>query len=276
VISSESPSLVRQVVTFTATITSTFGPIPDGGTVTFYDAASAIGSGVTAGGVATFTTSALSGKTHVVRATYGGSPAFRSSSGTVLQVVIDYFSFTSVTSTLNPAHYGEPVTFTAAVTSGVPNKPTGTVTFRRGTRLLGTATLAAGVATLTGPRLPVGTIPITANYNGDASTAKSAAAMTATVVRALTSAVLTSSADPSLPGRIVRFTATVTSPTTVVTGQVSFMDGEIVLATANLAGGKANYGTAAMGTGVHRITAVYHGTANTSGCASSLLIQKVN
>ena len=50
VATSGSPSQIHQPVTVTVTIASTYGPIPNGETVTFYDGTSAIGTGFTAGG----------------------------------------------------------------------------------------------------------------------------------------------------------------------------------------------------------------------------------
>ena len=51
-------------MTFTATVTSGFGTIPDGELVTFYDGATEIGTGTTAGGMAAFTTSSLTARAH--------------------------------------------------------------------------------------------------------------------------------------------------------------------------------------------------------------------
>jgi Bacterial Ig-like domain (group 3)/FG-GAP-like repeat len=87
VATSGSPSTLNEAVTFTATVASTGGSIPDGGTVTFYDGASQIGVESTAAGVAKFTTSSLSAKTHTIKATYAGGSEFKTSSGTVKQVV---------------------------------------------------------------------------------------------------------------------------------------------------------------------------------------------
>jgi hypothetical protein len=87
VATSGSPSVLNEAVTFTATVASTGGSIPDGGTVTFYDGATQIGVGSTAAGVAKFTTSSLSVKTHTIKATYAGDSVFKTSSDTVKQVV---------------------------------------------------------------------------------------------------------------------------------------------------------------------------------------------
>jgi len=85
--SSGSPSMEGQPVTFTATVTSKYGAIPDGELVTFYDGKTEIGTGTTAGSVATFTTSSLTAKTHHIKATYAGDATFKPSTGRVTQVV---------------------------------------------------------------------------------------------------------------------------------------------------------------------------------------------
>jgi hypothetical protein len=176
VTTSGSPSFVGQSVTFTATVKWTYGTVPDGEQVTFFDGATAIGIGSTASGVATFTTSSLTGKTHYIKATYAGDATFMPSSGTVKQVVNKYPTSTTLTSSLNPSQFGQAVTFTAQVTSTGP-APTGSVKFLDGTTTIGLATLRSGVAKLTKSNLAVGTHPITAHYNGDAASSTSTSAV---------------------------------------------------------------------------------------------------
>jgi hypothetical protein len=120
VTTSGSPSFVGQLVTFAATVTWTYGRVPNGELVTFYDGTNAMGTGATVSGVATFTTSSLSGKTHTIKATYTGDSAFLPSSGTVTQVVNKYTTTTSLRSSLNPSKFGQAVTFTAHVRSAGP------------------------------------------------------------------------------------------------------------------------------------------------------------
>jgi hypothetical protein len=182
VVTSGSPTFVGQAVTFTATVTSTYGPIPDGELVTFYDGTIAIGTGATASGVAKFTTSLLTAKTHTITATYAGDMTFAPSSGTVKQVVKKYPTTTSLTSSPNPSQFGQAVTFTAQVTSTGPT-PTRTVRFLDGTTGLGYATLSGGVAKLTKSNLAVGTHPITAHYNGDAASSTSTSSVVNQVVQ---------------------------------------------------------------------------------------------
>ncbi len=84
--SSLNPSLVNQAVTLTATITSS-SSIPNGSVITFYDGASEIGTGTTANGVATLTTSFPTAGKYTIKASYPGDVFHKTSSGTVKQVV---------------------------------------------------------------------------------------------------------------------------------------------------------------------------------------------
>jgi hypothetical protein len=273
---SGSPTLVSQSVTFTAAISSSYGAIPDGETVTFYDGTVVIGTGSTANGMATLSTSVLTAKTHAIKASYQGDASFKPSLGLVQQVVLDFITSLLVGANPSPSAYGEPVTLTAAVTSNAPGGATGTVTFKNGTAVLGTASLNSGSASLITTKLAAGTAAITASYNGDPHSGKSAEAFTESVHPATTVATITSSLNPSLHGKILRFTAVVTSPTTLVTGSVTFKDGANTLATVNLVQGKASFSTAALSTGSHNVTAIYNGTANILESNSSPMVQTVN
>jgi hypothetical protein len=181
VTTSGSPSLVGQPVTFTATVTSTHGAIPNGELVTFYDNKTAIGTGTTASGITTFTTSSLTAKTHTINAAYAGDDTFEPSAGSVKQAVDKYATTTALSSSPNPSNYKQAVTFTATVTSAGP-APTGAVKFKDGTKTIGSATLSAGVATLTKSELAVGTHPLTAEYFGDANSAESTSSVLDQVV----------------------------------------------------------------------------------------------
>jgi hypothetical protein len=275
---SSTPSFINQPVTFTATVTSTYGGIPDGELVTFNDGSTTLASVPLTAGIAAYTTSSLKAGSHTIKATYAGDVIFKSSTKSITQVVSLYPSSISVTSSLNPSTYGQSVTMKATVTSSAPSIPTGTVTFKNSAISLGTATLnASGVATLTKSNIPAGVDSITAVYNGNAETAKSTSAvLMQTVNHAVTDTTIASSANPSTVGQTVTFTSKVSSPTTIPSGTLIFMDGTIALATVKLTNGKASYSTAALGAGSHSITAVYNGTPNIDGSTSPPLTQTVN
>jgi hypothetical protein len=87
VASSRNPSVVNQGVTFTAVVTATNGPIPDGEMVTFYAGSAKLGTRTTSSGAAKLSTSALEANTYTIKATYAGDNTFKTSSGTLKQVV---------------------------------------------------------------------------------------------------------------------------------------------------------------------------------------------
>ncbi len=170
---SGTPSLIHQPVTFTATVTSTYGPIPDGELLTFYDGTAVLSVVPLSGGVAAYTTSSLKAGSHTIKATYPGDATFKSSTKSLTQVVNLYPTSTSISSNLNPSTYGQLVTFTAIVTASGPYALTGKVTFKDGTTVIGTVTLSGTTATLKKSTLTVGTHSITALYLGDTSNGKS-------------------------------------------------------------------------------------------------------
>jgi uncharacterized repeat protein (TIGR03803 family) len=85
--SSLNPSRPLQLVTFTATVTSSGGSPT--GTVTFKDGSSTLGTGTLSGGKASFTTAALRVGTHSITAVYGGSNSFNGSTSPVLKQVVN-------------------------------------------------------------------------------------------------------------------------------------------------------------------------------------------
>ena len=121
--------------------------------------------------------------------------------------------------------------------------PTGSVTFFAGATPLGSAPLSGGVASLAVTTLTVGSDSITAVYSGDPNFAGSpSTALSQTVEQDGTTTAVVSSANPSVFGQSVTFTATV-SPTApgsgTPTGTVIFMDGSTVLGSPILSGGVA-------------------------------------
>ena len=114
------------------------------------------------------------------------------------QVVTPLSTTTTLTSSLNPSTYGQPITWTATVTSAGSHGPTGKVKFAG----IGVATLnGSGVATFTKTWLNAATYAITAEYEGDEASAPSdSAALNQVVNPATTTTVVTSPANPSTQG----------------------------------------------------------------------------
>ena len=88
---------------------------------------------------------------------------------------------------------------------------------------------------------------------------------------------LISSADPSVYGQTVTFTAGVSASVGTPTGTASFSDGSTTLATSPLNGsGVATFSASTLGAGTHMIIASYGGDATFTGSVSSAVTQTVN
>jgi hypothetical protein len=274
--SSLNPSNFGQTVKFTAHVFSTTSGTP-GGTVTFYNGATAIGTATLSAGAAAVSTSALGGGAHTIKATYNGGSLYLTSSAAITQTVHPASSSTKVVSSKNPSTYGQAITFTATVTSG-EGTPGGTVTFKAGTTSIGTGTLSSGKASLTISSLGGGTHSITAVYDGTSNFAGSTSpAITQTVNKAATTSTVTSSIHPSSYHQSVTFTAKVTSTGGTPAGTVTFKNSGVALGTVTLnASGVATLSTNALTVGSHLITVVYAGNVNFITSTSSAFTQVVN
>src|SRR5206468_1393683 len=109
---------------------------------------------------------------------------------------------TSTTSTTTaPPTTTSTTTSTSTTTTTLPSTPLGTGTLN-----------GSGQATFTTSTLAVGSHSITASYGGDATFSGSTSSpLTQTVKKAGTTTLLSSSANPSVSGQAVTFTATVTA-----------------------------------------------------------------
>jgi len=168
--SSLNPSVYGQTVTFTATVAAASpGVGTPTGTVTFKEGAIVLGTGTLSNGQTQFTTSSLDAGTPWITAVYNGDTKFSSSTSSALSQTVNPASTTiSLASWPNPADYGWTVAFTAIVTAVSPGAgtPTGSVTFKDGTIILGVVAVS-GQTTFTTSTLAVGSHTITAVYNPD-------------------------------------------------------------------------------------------------------------
>jgi hypothetical protein len=173
---------------------------------------------------------------------------------------------TTLASSLNPSMVGQAVTYTATVNATMA---TGSVTFEEaGTAISGCAeqivSLGAATCTLSG-YASASTHSITATYNGDGNYIGSKASVLSEVVsRASTGTTLTSSANPSMVGQPVIYTARV-SPA-AGTGTVSFDEAGTPIASCTaqpVSSGTATCATSGYTTpGEQTITATYSGDGN--------------
>jgi len=275
-VSSLNPSVVGQPVTFTATVSSSAGAPPNGEIITFKNGSSILGTAQLSAGAAALTTSSLAAGIYTITATYAGDSNFAASTSPGLRQVVNSTTksatATTLVSSLNPGIYGQSVTWTATVTTSGSVPPTGKVNFTWSIYTIGSATLnSSGVATLTKSNLNADTYPLTAVYVGDASNLGSTSSVVSQVVtQATSSAMLTSSPNPSTSGQLVTFTAAITSPTAKPIGPVTFAVGKTVLGTAQLSGGKAKFTTSTLAVGTTTVTATYAGDSNIAKSSASV------
>ncbi len=270
-----NPAFVGQAVTLRASVSSTAGTPPNGETITFYNGTTVLGTGVLSGGVASLMITSLPNGVYGVTASYSGDGNFGASVSAVLRQVVNTTnkSATVVTlvSSLSPSIYGQAVTFRATVATSGPLPPTGTVNFTWGNSI-GVVTLnKSGVAIVTKSNLNADSYPLTAVYSGDANNASNTSGIVSQVVeQATSSATLSSSQNSPTQGEAVTFTATITSPTVVPTGPVTFLVGKTVLGTAQLSNGKAQFTTSSLPAGSDTVTATYYGDSNIAGSTASV------
>lgn len=122
----------------------------------------------------------------------------------------------ALSSSLNPAASGQPVTLTAIVTpTSGSGAPTGTVTFLTGSTTLATVPLNGGTATWSSSGLAVGSETITSSYSGDLHFAGSSSSPLVEVINAapFTAAASDGSSATLSAGQAAQFTISLTSGT---------------------------------------------------------------
>lgn len=280
-----SPAVFGETVNLTATLNpnSPSSVVPTGSVSFYLGTPTATGNllgtaSISGTGIATFTptTAQLPVGSYVIRAIYAGDANYSppATVQTTLNVTL-VGSTTVLSSSANPAAPGQTVTLSAAVTrntgSGVA---TGQVRFMNiGTgAILGTIALnTSGVASLN-VNLPAGTTNIRADYLGSPTLSGSTTTLSQLVAYASRTA-LTTSNNPSLPGTIVTFTASVSRGTGVAgtiaapVGSVAFFDDSVSTTVPAFTGtinaaGVASWTTSALAQGIRPIRAVFTSTNN--------------
>lgn len=177
-----NPSSFGQTLTFTATVAPNSGTATPTGAVTFKLGTMMLGKVSLSGGMASYQTSALTAGTKGITAVYSGNATYATSTSAVLsQVVGKAATTTALVSSTNPFTAGQSVTLTATVSPQFSGTPTGSVSFKLGTKLLKAVTLSGGSASYSTTTLPAGADNITATYNGSADFSSSSASMTQNV-----------------------------------------------------------------------------------------------
>ncbi len=181
----------------------------------------------------------------------------------------------TMTSIPNPSFVDQSVTLSAVVSGSGPT-PTGTVTFKEGSTVLGKVALVNGLASFAATFTKIGAFSIVASYSGDQKyPAANSAPLTQVVNQYSTNTVIASSSNPSMYGQGVTFTATVSSAGPTPTGSVTFKSDSKSLGSATLSGGVAQITTLTLPLGTSDIAASYGGDAENAASTSPTLYQDV-
>ncbi len=278
--SSTNPSGYGTPITFGSTVTSPNGT--PAGTVSFYDGATLLGSGVLSAGQASFQTSSLNAGLHSITAGYdGGNGSFSKSTSAVFTQTVTSLTpvFLSLTSSQS-INTGTPtVTLGGKIAAGSLIPAGGTVSIAvNGVSAPATiqndGTFSATIDTHALAVDSYAVIYSFAAFGNFSGIVDSSTRITVQIVS--TTTALSSSANPAVYGSAVTFTATVSSVGVTPTGTVTFLDnGNPLSSPVPLNAGQVNYSTVSLPAGQHSITAAYTSDSGLSGSTSSPVIQTI-
>ncbi|MCD2263900.1 Ig-like domain repeat protein [Dietzia aurantiaca] len=200
---------VGQATTLTADTTG----IADGQSISFQVGGTEIGTGLVNNGRASYAWAPTASGEHQIKAFYAGTDTVTGSESELVTVEVaeTATSTSAVTASTNPVT-GEPVTLSAAVTSGTEGVD---VVFRDGNTELCTAQLAAdGTATCQWTPGQVGAVNVIAHYAGDSTTSasQSTGATTVTVAQGIVAAPSDLAVSPANPTAADTVTVSGTAP----------------------------------------------------------------
>lgn len=194
----------------------------------------------------------------------------------------DTSSYLPITNSVTINVQQAPVTVTVANTNKVYGQALPTFTASYSGFVLGEDTNSlASLATLTTAATQnsaAGTYPITASGAASQNYSFTFVAGTLTINQALSGGVVTSSANPALPGASVTFTATLNAVAPGAgspDGMVNFRIDGVVAGSGTLSGGVATFTTSSLAHGSHTVSAEYAGSGNFVGTTNSLAQNQV-
>ena len=226
-----NPSLVSQLVVFTATVAS--DDPSRSGPVNFLDGTTLICSNIyLIAGSATCFTSTLTLGSHSMTASYAGDSNNAAGVSPALVQIVKQQPNLTLAVTPNPANVTQSVMLTLTATAAT-GTPSGSVVFYDGaTALSGNVSLSgSGVSTYSTTQLAPGQHSLSAQYAGDTSNASGQSNVVTEVVNQISTVTTIASSNPTVNvGMPVTFTATVSNTIgPVPTGSVQFTDGPTIL-----------------------------------------------
>jgi len=278
-------------ITLTSTVTpSSYGTSSPSGTVTFTSASGSIGSAQVNNGTATFKVSNLGVGTYNVTATYSGDSIYAGSASTSSVVLTVSIVNATIAATVAPAQnvpYGSTATVTATVTLSTSSAaPSGTVSAQIQSVInsLATATLSpnpggnSATANIVLNAPPPGgspyTIETTCAGNQNFQCQTPALIKNFTTVKGYSTPTVSTSPQAPQAGEPVTITATINNAgngtgSYSFSGNVSFYDNGVLIATAPVATSTATTSKTLSGNVVHSIVAKYTGDANWNASISA-------
>jgi hypothetical protein len=214
-------------------------------------------------------------KPDVLASSCSYSPGCGATTG-VVGALLSYGVLTKTTlnSSSSTVFVGQPVAFTAQVSTGIPNGEL--VGFYDGSSFLKSVVISNGLATFTTSALKAGTHSVEALYLGDATRKRSSMRITESISKYATTTTVSSSVNPSKAGQAVTFTAKVVGAGPQPSGKVVFLDGGISIGASILNAGVAKLTLSTLALGTHSITTQYAGDAANAKSTSSVLSQVIN
>jgi len=270
-------------VKLTATVAPARLPAPSTptGIVTFYNGASAIGTGTLANGVATLTSASLPGGSYSLTCMYSGSSIYATSNCNPVLVTVNAApTALTLSSSKNPSPYLGAVTFTAHLTANGQSAGAGNlIHLSIHGQTVTLTTDATGSATYSIGNLPPDSYPVTAAFTATNNLLASSASLTEVITAAPTTISLIASPNPGNVNLPVKLTATIASPAAPAqfgSGKVTFYNGSTPLGSTQLsAGNEISMTTSFSAVGVYDLTAVFDGNVDFSGSASPVFKETI-
>jgi acetyl esterase/lipase len=204
--------------------------------VTFLDGGAILGTAPLQSGVATLTTSALTGGSHSISVLYVGNNTFAPSTSASITYQVQRGNATvTLAASKSSTTYGESITFTVSTTPTAPatSAPTGNVSIISDGNMLITVALVNGTATHAIATLGAGVHALTATYAGDSNYNGSATtgSVPVSVAKAPSTLDVQSPVNPSSAGADVQLNISIATPNPVaLSGNVIVSEGGQTLA----------------------------------------------